>query len=414
MADVTKKAGSGKGETRAGGGARLELAAMGMEAEFSVLVDGEPTRPEDMFGTPRAFVRGNLMHRQGTSYHLPTGGAVYFDTGVIEVATPVIEIDRGAAARAGRSLWESILYLREELDHWESRTGREIRLTGFSTHYNVSFELPREQQGRSRTVRKLALLLSYILPAPVMLLATNKRSTGVGVRPRGDRIEVTVDFTPSASLMIATGTLIVGIVREVMSWPSFELDMLEEQGIPVIAGYTPMKHTSRKGWLARNDCYPADPFAADIDTTTWRTTDGRDLSLRSIAGLIVKHFWHPIRRVSDPWTFRLIGSVMRGRAPSLLDLADRPPEYEDVGRLCTWDNLFPESELSRSQYERVLIRAISGQKLTMNGRHFTPTGMKGWSAVVFRADDDRSRHVFGIDYLLGHLGDWERSRSRGG
>lgn len=414
MADVTKKAGSGKGETRAGGGARLELAAMGMEAEFSVLVDGEPTRPEDMFGSPRAFVRGNLMHRQGTSYHLPTGGAVYFDTGVIEVATPVIEIDRGAAARAGRSLWESILYLREELDHWESRTGREIRLTGFSTHYNVSFELPREQQGRSRTVRKLALLLSYILPAPVMLLATNKRSTGVGVRPRGDRIEVTVDFTPSASLMIATGTLIVGIVREVMTWPSFELDMLEDHGIPVIAGYTPMKHTSRKGWLARNDCYPADPFAADIDTTTWRTTDGRDLSLRSIAGLIVKHFWHPIRRVSDPWTFRLIGSVMRGRAPSLLDLDDRPPEYEDVGRLCTWDNLFPESELSRSQYERVLIRAISGQKLTMQGRRFTPTGMKGWSAVVFRADDDHSRHVFGIDYLLGHLGDWERSRSRGG
>ena len=203
---------------------------MGMEAEFSVLVDGEPTRPEDVFGSPRAFVRGNMMHRQGTSYHLPTGGAVYFDTGVIEVATPVIEIERGAAARAGRSLWESILYLREELDHWESRTGREIRLTGFSTHYNVSFELPLHEQGRSRTVRKLALLLSYILPAPVMLLATNKRSTGVGVRPRGDRIEITVDFTPSASLMIATGTLIVGIVREVMTWPSFELDMLEQMG----------------------------------------------------------------------------------------------------------------------------------------------------------------------------------------
>jgi hypothetical protein len=387
---------------------------MGMEAEFSVTVDGEPTRPEDIFGSPRAFVRGNMMHRQGTSYHLPTGGAVYFDTGVIEVATPVIEIDRGAAARAGRSLWESILYLREELDHWESRTGREIRLTGFSTHYNVSFELPVHAQGRNRTVRKLALLLSYILPAPVMLLATNKRSTGVGVRPRGDRIEITADFTPSASLMIATGTLIVGIVREVMTWPSFELEMLEKMGIPVIAGYKPMKHTSRKGWLARNDCYPADPFAADIDETTWRTTDGRELSLRSIAGLIVKHFWHPIRRVSDPWTFRLIGSVMRGRAPSLLDLDDRPPEYEDVGRLCTWDNLFPESELSRSRYERVLIRAISGQKLTMHGRRFTPTGMKGWSAVVFRADDDRSRHVFGIDYLLGHLQDWERPAARGG
>ena len=412
MAEQSKKRGSGKGEAAPGG--RLALAAMGMEAEFSVHLDGEPARPEDVFGSPRSFMRGDLMHRQGTSYHLPTGGAVYFDTGVIEVATPVIEIERGAAARAGRSLWESILYLREELDHWEGRTGREIRLTGFSTHYNVSFELPRAQQGTRRTVRKLALLLSYILPAPVMLLATNRRSTGVGVRPRGDRIEVTVDFTPSASLMIATGTLIVGIVRAVMEWESFELEMLEKKGLPVIGGFRPVRHTSRKGWLARNDCYPADPFRADIDERTWRTTDGRDLSLRSIAGLIVKHFWHPIRRVSDPWTFRLIGSVMRGRAPSLLDLDDRPPEYEDVGRLCTWDNLFPESELSRSRYERVLIRAISGQKLWMHGRRYTPTGMRGWSAVVFRADDDRSRHVFGIDYLLGHLGDWERSPSRGG
>ncbi|HEX8317003.1 hypothetical protein [Longimicrobium sp.] len=418
MPDDTKKLSSAKGESRSagsgGGGGRLELAAIGMEAEFQVHVDGELVRPEDVFGSPRAFVRGNLMHRVGTSYHLPTGGAVYFDTGVIEVATPVIEIDRGCAARAGRSLWESVLYLREELDEWERREGRDVRLTGFSAHYNVSFELPREEQGRSRTVRKLALLLSYILPVPVMLLATNRQSSGVGVRPRGDRIEVTVDFTPSASLMIATGTLIVGIVREVMKWQSFELEMLAEHNIPVIAGYKPMPHTSRKGWLARKDCYSQDPFAQDIDSPVWDTTDGRTMSLRHIAGLITKTFWHPIRRISDPWTFRLIGSVMRGRAPSLLDLDDRPAEYDDVGRLCTWDNLFPETELSRSRYERVLIRAISGQKLWMHGRRYTPTGMRGWSSVVFRADDDGSRHVFGIDYLLGHLRDWERPRTRGG
>ncbi|HWK89435.1 MAG TPA: hypothetical protein VNP72_05545, partial [Longimicrobium sp.] len=110
----------------------------------------------------------------------------------------------------------------------------------------------------------------------------------------------------------------------------------------------------------------------------------------------------------------LIGSVMRGRAPSLLDLAERPPEYEDVGRLCTWDNLFPETELTRSRYERVLIRAISGQKLAVRGRLYTPTGMRGWAAVVFRADDDGSRHVFGIDTLIGHLRNWERPRRRGG
>src|SRR5690606_17435762 len=91
---------------------RPRLAAMGMEAEFALVVDGEQKRPEDVLGSPRNFIRGDLMHRQGTSYHLPTGGAVYFDTGVIEVATPVIEIERGCAARAGRSLWEAIRFVR--------------------------------------------------------------------------------------------------------------------------------------------------------------------------------------------------------------------------------------------------------------------------------------------------------------
>ncbi len=389
---------------------RLQLAAMGMEAEFALVVDDQPAKPEDVFGDPRAFIRGNLMHRTGTSYHLPTGAAVYFDTGVIELATPVIEIARGCAARAGRNLWQSIRFVRRELDEWERTHARQARLVGFSTHYNISFELARHQQGRKRSVHKLALLLSYILPVPVMVLATNRRSTGVGVRPRGDRIEVTVDFTPSAELMIATGTLITGIVREVMSWPSFELSELERHDLPVIAGYHPVPHTTRKGWLARFDCYPANPFRADIDQPTWRTTEGEDLSLRTIAGRITRAFWRSIRRLSDPFTFRLIGSVMRGRAPSLLDLQDRPPEYEDVGRLCDWDDLFPPNELHRSRYERVLIRAISGQKLRLFGHWFTPVGMRGWSQVVFKRDGERSQHYFSIDYLLHHLDDWERVR----
>src|SRR3982751_5348976 len=110
---------------------RLKLAAMGIEAECSLMLDGEPTRPEALFGSPRDFIRGDLMHRQGTSYHLPTGGAVYFDTGVIEVATPVIEIGPGSAARAGRSLWEALQFIRSELDAWDESNGRKTRLVGF-------------------------------------------------------------------------------------------------------------------------------------------------------------------------------------------------------------------------------------------------------------------------------------------
>ena len=101
----------------------LRLAAMGIEAECSLVVDDKPTRPEALFGSPRDFIRGELVHREGTSYHLPMGPAVYFDTGVIEVATPVIEIERGCAARAARSLWEAIGFLRGELDAWDAEHG---------------------------------------------------------------------------------------------------------------------------------------------------------------------------------------------------------------------------------------------------------------------------------------------------
>jgi len=387
--------------------ARLRHAAMGLEAECSLMLDNQPTRPETLFGSPRDFIRGELMHREGTSYHLPTGGAVYFDTGVIEVATPVVEIERGCAARAGRSLWEALQFIRHELDAWDARHGHETRLVGFSAHYNVSFELPPGEPANGRTIEQLAYLLTYILPAPVMLLATNRRSTGVGVRPRGDRIEVTSDFTPSPSLMIATAALIAGVVREVMTWPSYALGELAKHEIPVISGFQPVPHTSRKGWLARFTCYPKNPFTCDIDSDLWPTQRHGELSLRSIAGRIVRRFLRSIRRMCDPFTFRLIGAVMSGRSRSLLDLEDRPPEYEHVGRLCAWDEQSPPARLERSRYERVVIRAISGQPLRMNGHRLQPVGMTGWSAIVFRRDDNR-REVIPIDNLISHLDDWER------
>jgi hypothetical protein len=383
------------------------LAAIGLEAEFSVVLDGKPVKPEDVFRSPRRIVRGPLMHRTGRSYHMPTGGAVYFDTGVIEIATPVIEIDKGCAARAGRSLWESIRFLRAELDAWEARRGHVVQLAGFSTHYNVSFELPDHERGETRTVEKLALLLTHILAMPVMLLAANRRSTGVGVRPRGNRIEITADFTPDAALMIATATLIVGVAREVMRWPSFELTTLGAHDFPVVRRFVPEPHSSRKGWVARFSSFTENPFMSDVNAAMWGTRGGETLSLRRIASRTTRYFWPSISRLGDDRSLRLIGAVMDGRAPSLLELEDRPPAYDSVGRLCTWANLFPVRALPRSRYERVFIRAISGRKLQLGRSVYTPTGMRGWSHVVFRRDGDQTRHVFSLDFLLRHLDAWD-------
>jgi hypothetical protein len=227
------------------------------------------------------------------------------------------------------------------------------------------------------------------------------------VRPREGRIEITCDFTPSPALMIATATLIVAIVREVMTWPSYELTELARHGISVIRGFRPMPHTSRKGWLARFDCYPENPFTCDVDQAPWATEEDGELTLRGIAERIVRRFRRPIHRLADPFTFRLIGAVMQGRSRSLLDLPDRPPDYEDVGRLCAWDAGVPSARLARSRYERVVLRALAGRPLRMDGRRLHPVGMRGWSAVVFRGEDQR-REVIAIDALLEQLdaGGW--------
>ena len=118
--------------------APLALEAVGLEAEFELVVDGKATTPEKVFRDPRAFMAEPLMHRAGRSYALATGGAVYFDTGVIEVATPAVEVEPGCAARAGRSLWEAIHHVRDGLDAWEGRTGRDARLVGFSARVSPS------------------------------------------------------------------------------------------------------------------------------------------------------------------------------------------------------------------------------------------------------------------------------------
>lgn len=389
-----------------------ELAAIGLESEFSVVLDGQSVKPEDVFGSPTNIVRGRMMHRTGRSYHLPTGGAIYFDTGVIEIATPVIEIAKGCAARAGRSLWESICFLRGELDAWEERYGHDVHLAGFSTHYNISFNVPEAERTPRRNLHALAKLLTYIVPVPTMLLAANRRSTGIGARPRTDRIEITADFTPDAALMIATATLIIGIVRGVMQWPSYDLAELDSHDFPVIRRFTPEKHSSRKGWVARVSSFSENPFRSSIDDSLWLTRGGDARSLRAIAQAVTDYFWPSIEEIGDSRSLRLISSVMSGRVPSLLQLDDRPPAYESVGRLCAWDDLFTVRALPRSDYERVFIDAIARRPRRIGGDWYTPTGMHGWSHVVFRRDRDHTRHVFPIDELLRVRSAPARSRRR--
>ena len=495
----------------------LALPVIGMEAEFNVVLNGVEIDPRAYWGHPLAFIEGRLLPRQKSSFHLPTGGAVYFDRGVIEGVTPVIELGPGSTARVVRNLWEGIGFVRAELTKWERRHGHLVSLKGYSAHYNVSFELPAAEQGPTRNIKALALLLAHILPFPVALAGTNRRSTGVGVRPRGNRIEVTVDFTPDPALMIATATLVVGVVREVLAWPSYDLGLLDTLPIPTVDGIVPGKHTTRKGWLTKDHQYAQSPYTSDVDAPLWTVRGGRRLSLREIAREVAWHFRGSIRRYADPFSFRLLFALFEGRSRTLLDLDDRPAAYEDVGRLCAWGKVidelkrrprrrapsaappaeppaaapvpvagtkrapapspagallvladaalatplrsralsadgaaalpgvaaataaagpgtpaparvrwsrgserrraerrqrveavpFPDRRLSRSAYEKVFLKLVSGGRLRIGRQTWTPVGMRGWYHAIFRNDVNGRERLFTIDQLLTRMADWE-------
>lgn len=517
----------------------LDMPVIGMEAEFNVWLDGVEIIPEDYWKHPSAFIDANLLARTKKSSQLPTGGAVYFDRGVIEVVTPVIEIAPGCSARVVRNLWEQIGFVRDQLTRWERETGHHVRLKAYSSHYNISFELRKHEQHRYRNIKRLALLLAHILPVPVMVLGCNRRSTGVGVRPRGNRIEVTVDFTPDPGLMIATSTMIVGIVREVLSWNHYSLSLLKKLDIPTIAGVIPGKHTTRKGWLTKDFHYKQSPYTSDIDARIWKTRRGETLSLREMAAKTCWFFRKSIRRWADPFSYRLMFAILDGKAPSMLDLKDRPAAYEDVGRLCRWGMVihelrsweaeeslipardalwdggtieefvdvrdrernrfesklasidaqyvraarakeasgkkenfdatlqlspeppatkvkakrqtaasnrkslipqrnsdyvdrrraagkaakaaerrrterrkktyaipFPDRRLTRSAYESVFLKLVSGARLRIGNETYTPIGMKGWYHAIFRRDADGREKLLTIDQLLQKMDDW--------
>jgi hypothetical protein len=49
---------------------------------------------------------------------------------------------------------------------------------------------------------------------------------------------------------------------------------------------------------------------------------------------------------------------------------------------------------------------LSGDKLRIGRDNYTPTGMQGWSQIVFRRDEDGKRFSLPLDELVRHLPSW--------
>jgi|tagenome__1003787_1003787.scaffolds.fasta_scaffold20983075_5 hypothetical protein len=378
-------------------GATPPRAVIGLEAEFNLFINGRRRRPEKIFGDPSRLVRRRMIPRTGRSFQLPAGGAIYFDTGVIEVATPIIELERGCCYRATRLLWEQIRYLRRELDHWAKRHKCRCTLQGFSTHYNFSF--PTARQSKIRNVTKLGYLVAHILPVPVILLATNRQSSAVGVRPRENRVEVTVDFTPDPTLMLATCAFIAGAMETVLRWEDFGLKQLGRHGLPRIARFSLRKHSSRRGWRVTADSLGQNPFTSNINEPLWRLRDGRTLSMRAIAAETLRSFRQRIRQITDSSTLEHIAAVFAGDARSLLDFEKRPDAYDDVGHGIDWGRRRMR-HWPRSKYERVIHRVIAREPMRIGQKRYQVDRMDGWYEIEFREVGTKRRCTFNLDELV--------------
>jgi hypothetical protein len=233
----------------------------------------------------------------------------------------------------------------------------------------------------------------------VILLATNRQSSAVGVRPRRNRVEVTVDFTPDPVLMLATCVFIAGVVETVLRWEDFGLRQLERHRIPRVAGFHLRKHSSRRGWRVTADSLGQNPFVSDVNKPLWKLREGRRLSLRAIAAETLRPFQQKISQIADSITLEHIGAVFAGDARSLLDFEKRPDAYDDVGRSIDWGRRRTRC-WRRSKYENVIHRVIARERMSIGQKRYQVDRMNGWYEVEFREVGTKRRRTFNLDELV--------------
>ncbi|HKS24103.1 MAG TPA: hypothetical protein VJZ76_14965, partial [Thermoanaerobaculia bacterium] len=67
---------------------------------------------------------------------------------------------------------------------------------------------------------------------------------------------------------------------------------------------------------------------------------------------------------------------------------------------------FPDRRLTRSAYEQVFLKLVSGGRLSLGGDLYRPVGMKGWYHAIFRSERSGEERLLTIDQLLQKMDDW--------
>jgi len=121
--------------------------------------------------------------------------------------------------------------------------------------------------------------------------------------------------------------------------------------------------------------------------------------LRAIAAETLRPFRRRIRQISDSRTLEHIAAVFAGNARSLLDFAERPEAYDDVGRVIDWGRRRMR-RWSRSKYEKIIHRVIAHEPMRIGQKRYRVDRMNGWYQVDCREVGTRRRRTFNLDELV--------------
>ena len=100
------------------------------------------------------------------------------------------------------------------------------------------------------------------------------------------------------------------------------------------------------------------------------------------------------------------GNLLR-QASERLFFVEHVERRKRERRMQTMPVPFPDRRLTRSAYEQVFLKLVSGGRLRVGSETYTPVGMRGWDQAVFRRDSDGKERLLSIDQLLKKINDWK-------
>ncbi|MFA5084007.1 MAG: hypothetical protein WC475_01300 [Candidatus Paceibacterota bacterium] len=166
---------------------------IGIENEFQLMRGNRYLDFENYFKRLEKKYGKKHFNIYETAIRTVSGTSIYNDGNEPELCIPPVKIEKGAATNAS-----DLLYLaRKELVDFvnPSKDGNGLSLIGFTSHFSITNPLKLDESKADHQCDDCARIMDYAA-VPYSLFCLNPTSTGIGLRPKFNRLELLGDFVP--------------------------------------------------------------------------------------------------------------------------------------------------------------------------------------------------------------------------